>query len=124
MHPLNTEDRHLRLGQLMANYTKIFQEGVGKITGITIRILVKEGSRPVFRRARPVAFAMLPRINAELERLENEGIITKVIHSDYATRIVTVVKKNGSLRICGDFKVTLNLQLVVDEHPIPNIEHL
>lgn len=35
-----------------------------------------------------------------------------------------VAKKNGQLRITGNYKPTLNPRLIVDEHPIPRAEHI
>ena len=35
-----------------------------------------------------------------------------------------VPKRDGSFRICGDFKVTLNPALEVDQHPIPKPEDI
>lgn len=51
-------------------------------------------------------------------------MITPVEHSDWATPVVPVNKKDGSGRLCGDFKVTLNSQLCVDKYPVPRIEDL
>lgn len=45
----------------------------------------------------------------------------RVTHSNRATPIVTPAKKDGNVRTCGDFKVTVNLQLDVDSCPIPGI---
>ena len=42
----------------------------------------------------------------ELERLEREGVIEPVQFSDWAAPIVPVVKRDGSIWICGDYKVT------------------
>ena len=56
-----------------------------------------------------------------LRELEAEGVIKKVATSEWAAPIVTPVKKDGSVRVCGDFKVTINSQLEVDEYPLPCI---
>ena len=44
--------------------------------------------------------------------------------SDWATPIVPVPKADGSVRICGDFKVTIKPVLQIDKHPIPKPEDL
>lgn len=38
--------------------------------------------------------------------------------------IVPVMKQNGSVRICGDYKVTANRAMKTDTYPIPRIEDL
>ena len=63
-------------------------------------------------------------VGAELNRLENDGVIERVSHSDRATPIVVVRKPTGKVRICGDFKVTLNPMLKSDVHPFPLPEEL
>ena len=61
-------------------------------------------------------------MEAELERLENEGVIEPVQFSNWAAPIVPVVKHDGSVRICGDYKVILNQVPKLDMYPLPRIE--
>lgn len=72
----------------------------------------------------PVPFALKPKIESELERLVKSGVLVKTEFSDWATPIVPVVKPNGNIRICGNFKITLNPHLKIIHFPLPRIEYL
>ena len=96
----------------------------GVLKDRSVNISVKEGSNPKFCRARVPPYAMRSKIEDELDRLEKLHIIKKVEYSDWATPIVPVLKKDGSVRICGDYKVTVNRVLDTNGYPIPNIDDL
>jgi len=51
--------------------------------------------------------------------LERAGTLQKVSHSDWAAPIVPVPKGDGTIRICGDYKVTVNPFLDIDRYPLP-----
>ena len=53
-----------------------------------------------------------------------EKIIEPVNHSKMAAPIVPVLKPDNSLRLCGDYKVTVNLMVKLDSYPIPNMRDL
>ena len=72
----------------------------------------------------PVPFAIKDAIGHELDELEQQGIIQKVTHSDWAALIVVVPKKDGKFCICGDYKVTVNQVLSVDQYQLPKPEDL
>lgn len=48
----------------------------------------------------------------------------RVSHSDWAAPIVAVLKQDGAVRICGDYKVTVNSALDIDQYPLPQPEDL
>ncbi|XP_047519225.1 uncharacterized protein K02A2.6-like [Pieris napi] len=81
-------------------------------------------NEPVYVRARPVPLALRARVENELARLEADGSIYRVEYSDFGTPIVPVVKKNGEIRICGDYKITVNPKLKRDFYPLPRIDEL
>ena len=90
-------------------------------------INIHKDAVPKFCKARTVPYAMRERVEAELDRLEAESIIEAVRYSDcspWATPIVPILKKDGSIRICGDYKITVNRVANIDSYPIPKIEDL
>uniref|UniRef100_A0ABM0M1R3 Uncharacterized protein K02A2.6-like n=1 Tax=Saccoglossus kowalevskii TaxID=10224 RepID=A0ABM0M1R3_SACKO len=91
--------------------------------GIKAKLVVDENAQPKFCKPRQVPYAIRPKVEAELDRLEEEGIVSKVNYREWATPIVPVAKKNGTVRICGD-KVTVNPVLQVDQYPLPRIEDI
>ncbi|CAG2226124.1 unnamed protein product [Mytilus edulis] len=52
------------------------------------------------------------------------GNIEKVEFSEWAAPIVPIVKPDKSVRICGDYKVTINQVSKLDNYPIPNTDDL
>lgn len=56
--------------------------------------------------------------------MEAEGVLEKIINSDWAAPIVTPIKKNGNVWVCSDFKVTVNPNLDVDIYPLPHTEDI
>ncbi|XP_064292455.1 uncharacterized protein K02A2.6-like [Plodia interpunctella] len=108
--------------RLATEFPEVFTSKLGTCTK-TIKLELSDKS-PVYVRARPVPLALRARVQAELERLEAEGTIYRVENSEYGTPIVPVVKENGDIRICGDYKVTINPKLKREFYPLPRIEEL
>jgi hypothetical protein len=92
--------------QVLQNFSAVFQDNLGSVTGIQANLILKDDAKPVFTTARPLLYAMRPKVEKELDRLEQEGVIFKVPTSDWETPIVPIVKQSGDVRICGVFKVT------------------
>ena len=44
--------------------------------------------------------------------------------AEWAAPIVPVCKSNGQIRICGDYKVTINKGVVEDKYPLPRVNDL
>ena len=102
----------------------VFGEGLGHITPFKAKLQMKPDSQPKFQKPRPVSFAIQDAVGEELDRLEAERITERVNHSEWAAPVVAVPKKDGKFRICGDYKVTVNPALQVDQYPLPKPEDL
>jgi len=60
----------------------------------------------------------------ELNRLEAAGIISPTKFSHWTTLTVPIVKKDGAIRIFGDFKQTINKFTKTEIYPLSHIEEL
>ena len=61
----------------------------------------------------------------ELECLQAEGNMEPVECAEWAAPIVAVFKRDkNTVRICGDFSVTVNPVSKLDRYPIPKVEDL
>ena len=59
------------------------------------------------------------------QELVEEGTVESVQFSDWAAPIVPMLKADkSSVRICGDFSLTVNQVPKLDWYPIPKIEDL
>ena len=67
---------------------------------------------------------MRPKIEKELEKLQQIGVLSPVTWSEWATPIVAVQKPDGGVRLCGDYKVTVNPEIQVERYPLPRIEDI
>ena len=109
---------------LLAEVPGVFSEGLGKLKDVQVKINVKNGAIPRFFKARPIPYALKEKVENELDRLQHEGIIEPVQFSEWAAPIVPVCKANGQIRICGDYKVTINRSVVEDKYPLPRVNDL
>ena len=121
--PSDKRQQH-RIDALLKKYPSIQQKAIGKLANIKGRLNLKEGVAPVFLKARQVPYSLRKKVELELEKLVQEGVLIPVSWSEWATPIVVVPKADGSVRICGDFKSTLNPHLKVDQYPLPRIEDI
>ena len=62
------------------------------------------------------------KVEKEIARSINNDILMPVESSDWAMPVVPVLKNNGELRLCGDYKITLNPNLRIDRYLVPRVQ--
>ncbi|PIO75421.1 hypothetical protein TELCIR_02545 [Teladorsagia circumcincta] len=105
--------------QLQKRFAAVFAPGLGCWTKSKASLKLKPDATPVFQKARPVSYAVLPRLSQEIGRLVAANVLSPVGHSDWAAPIIVVQKKNGSIRLCANFSTGLNDALDQHQHPLP-----
>lgn len=123
-HNYCKSEKKFDLKTFSSRFAKVFSDGLGYFNGGTVSLAVRSGTRPVYLRARPLAYALREPVERALDQLTREGVITPVETSDWATPIVPVVKPDGNIRICGDYKISVNKYLEIDRFPLPRVEDL
>ena len=112
------------LEALLEECSEVFGEGLGLMKGTEVHLQLKQEARPKFFRARSVPYALKKGIEDELDHLVKQGGYVPVSHSDWAAPIVPVKKEDGGIRICGDYKLTVNPCAESDSYPVPKTEDL
>ena len=115
----SSESSKQSLQKLLSKYAALFQDEAGTIESCEAKLYLKSEAKPKFFKPRPVPFALKSAVDQELDRLEAAGIIQSVPTSEWAAPIVVVPKKDGQIRLCGDYKVTCNPQIDVEQYPLP-----
>ena len=118
------QEENPQLQSILYAHGDVFSEGLGTLKGSTAKIYVDPEATPKFMKARPVPYVFKAKVELELDRLQRENIISPVEFSEWAAPIVPVVKQDGSVRICGDYKGTVNQVSKLDNYPIPKTEDL
>ena len=121
---MTLENASAKVNVLLKKYEEVFKGELGTIKSFRAKLHVKKDAYPVFLKPRSVPFAMKQMIEKELQRLEAEGIIEKISHSKWAAPVVPVQKGDGKIRLCGDYKMTVNRSLEIDQYPLPKPEDL
>ena len=103
------------IDRLKKRFKAVFDEStVGRMNNAACKIRLKPGAEPVQHPMRKIAFAILPAVKKELERMESLGVIAKVDEPTPWVNSMVVVKQPGKLRICLD-PTDLN-KFVMREH--------
>lgn len=67
---------------------------------------------------------MRTKVDEEIDRLLREDIISPVKWSEWAAPVVPILKPDGHIRLCGDYKLTVNTVSSLEQYPIPRVEDL
>ncbi|KAL7305479.1 hypothetical protein TKK_0002216 [Trichogramma kaykai] len=105
-------------------YKVLFDDSPGMYNKSLTKIHMRDDVCPIALKCRHVALALKPLVEKEIEKLVSLKHLKPVQVSEWATPIVPVLKGNGEIRICGDFKLTLNPHIIIDKYPLHSIDDI
>ncbi|RXN33535.1 putative protein K02A2.6-like protein [Labeo rohita] len=110
--------------QVLSRHEEVFKEELATLKGTTATLHVPNDASPRFYRPRSVPYALKTKVEEEINRLLRDKIISPVKYSEWAAPVVPILKPDGSIRLCGDYKLTVNRVSTLEQYPIPRVEDL
>ncbi|WJX95108.1 hypothetical protein P8452_76467 [Trifolium repens] len=121
-------DLKAKVVQLLLEFKDCFAWDYNEMPGLSRKLVehelpVRPDKKPVKQLPRRFAPEIMSKIKEEIERLLRSKFIRTARYVEWLANIVPVIKKNGSLRVCIDFR-DLNNATPKDEYPMPVAEML
>ena len=122
-----SEDEAIRqrdIQSVLQEYDTLFQEPIGLPPSrhVTHKIQLMPDAKPVRRAPYRLALTEQAELQKQLKDLLDKGFICPS-HSSYASPCLFVKKKDGTFRMCCDYRA-LNTQTVKSQYPLPRIEDI
>ncbi|KAK2455906.1 hypothetical protein QL285_003321 [Trifolium repens] len=121
-------DLKRKLVLLLKEFSDCFAWDYNEMPGLSremveLKLPIKAGKKPVKQLPRRFAPDIMSKIKEEIERLLKSKFIRAARYVEWLANIVPVIKKNGTLRVCIDFR-DLNNATPKDEYAMPVAEML
>ena len=112
---------HATLSVLTKKYPQVFAlEGEPlTITPYYCHTIQLKSPEPIYTKPYPIPIKYHQQIEKQLQELQAHGVI-RPSNSPYNSPLIPIAKKDGTLRLCLDFR-KLNDNIIDDKHPLPNI---
>uniref|UniRef100_A0A1I7UWV7 RNA-directed DNA polymerase n=2 Tax=Caenorhabditis tropicalis TaxID=1561998 RepID=A0A1I7UWV7_9PELO len=93
---------------------------LGRTNLLECEIELNDGAEPIRQKPRPIPLAVRPQIREMLQKMVSQDVIRES-RSPWSSPVVLVKKKDGSVRMCIDYR-KVNKVVRNNAHPLPNIE--
>ena len=74
-HAVHTPTIQHRIRKLELDFPSVFSTELGRCTKVKVKLHLKPGAKPIFRKPRPVSYASLTKMDKEIDRLLQRNII-------------------------------------------------
>jgi hypothetical protein len=123
-----TPDEVVSYTTLFKEFDDVFTWSYEEMPGIDPSIVVHEiktylDAKLVRQKLHPVHPKKIAAIKAEVEKLLKSGFIYLVPLTEWVSNLVSVAKKQGTIRVCVDYR-DLNKSCPKDNYPTPFIDQI
>ena len=108
-----------RIMNMLDRHSNMWDGSLGEIKATSHRLAPEPGARPHREIPRRTGPSMRKRIAEEIQKMLHAGVVEPAT-SEWASPVVLLSKKDGSLRFCVDYR-RLNAKNLTDAYPLPRI---
>jgi len=123
MRDVNTVDmshvENIKYKRAITGLIESYKPARTREVDVRMTIILKD-DEPIYQKARRLSQAERDIVNDQIGEWEKQGMV-RASTSDFASAIVLVKKKDGSHRLCVDYRM-LNKKIIRDRYPLPLIE--
>lgn len=115
-HTLTPEQQSL-MNAVLELFVHTTSDGLLNSTTAIEHIIDTGDAKPIMRRQYPMSPVQLEKVQKELDRMADMGIITEIKYSPWRSPVIAVSKKDGGVRVCLDAR-ELNKVTIPNAFPI------
>ena len=122
MYPEGTRKNQI-LKELVVKYSSVFasDDDIPSISPFFYHTIQLQ-SRPTSKKPYPIPACFYDKVAEQIKVMESQGII-RPSRSAFISPVVPIVKKDGKIRLCVDFR-NLNQHVLNDSYPLPNVNNI
>ena len=94
--------------KLIKKHSHLFCSKLRTIQEVKAKIFVPPEAQPCFFKPRLLPYALKSRVKAKLKQLVQAEVITPTQFWNWSAPIIPVIKVDGNIHVCGDYKITVN----------------
>ena len=119
LHRVSSDTGELQ--NILDKHSAMFKDELGLVKGTLARIHINPSTKSCFHQPWSIPYALREKVERELERLEEAGIISAIQFSEWATPIIPVIKQwiRENLQRLQSNKLRLS-----ETYPLPKVEDL
>ena len=110
---------------LSKEFPSLWKSELGYLKDVELEVKFKPGMQPIFKKARPVPFAIQEDLNNAYAEGIAKGVWKPIQFGEYGTPVVPIRKamltgqSKPKLRVCGDYSITVHPQLEIHRQLMP-----